>query len=104
MKLKTLKDFENRTDKCSENCNCQCHSSLDRGCDDCNEDNLLFDELKQEAIKHIKELTKKMDSFVRWDDGVIEETEGSYPVYPVKTQGKIDWIKDFFNIKKEDLK
>ena len=59
---------------------------------------VIISDLKQEAIKHIKQLTKEYDAWYR--QPIIKCGDFT----PLKLLSKIDWIKHFFNLSKEDLK
>ena len=90
MKLKTLKDLETEHEKYSY------------------EDSLVTgDELRQEAIKHIKELRSGKLINIGYDEILkykvkvisIDKPMGKVEVFHIVT-----WIKHFFNITEEDLK
>ncbi len=87
IKLKTLKDF---------------YLSNDPQFDD-NPLCLTDDNLKQEAIKHIKELTK--DGYDRCPKITITGEQGQLMKAMIKSESSLvaDWIKHFFNITEEDL-
>lgn len=78
MKLKTLKDLEKEHEKYTY------------------EDSLVTgDELRQEAIKHYKDLRD-----------YVNKRHGAH-AYSLTTRqmaGAMDWIKYFFNISEEELK
>ncbi len=99
MKFKTLKDFDSRIRKCEDNCNCLCHSHSGTGCDDCNEDNLLFDDLKQEAIKIYKQI-EKARTHEEFEEIFGEGMIGDNVAEPAAI---IMFIEKFFNITEEDL-
>ena len=80
MKLKTLKDFAAN----SEDLKIRETYAIER--------ETMIKELKQEAIKWIKELENQ-----------ICEPNG-YCEHYIDISGTLDWIKNFFNITEEDLK
>ena len=73
--LKTLKDFR-----------CQAEHCCDR--DNCNNQSIKVDNLRQEAIKWIKELSLIKESVMSQD----------------YRDGKMDMLRAFFNITEEELK
>lgn len=85
MKLKTLKDL-----------NCDCSNQF---CD-----LIPVDKLRQEAIKHIKELTK--EGYNRTPNITITGKTGEVMKGLVTSESSMvaDWIKWFFNITEDDLK
>ena len=78
MKLKTLNDLDKGT--------CECE----------NEDMISYLELKEEVIKWIKQFEEDKKECIcsACDEGIG----------PCQIDFLINWIKDFFNITKEELK
>ena len=92
MRLKTTKDLVSWT------CECNCVTFDGEVCRNCGKSNIKygeidFNDLKQEAIKHIKDA-----------EYFIENPERDEPCYEAQLRDRINWIKHFFNITEKDLK
>ena len=84
MKLQTLKDLSDTTIECETGC-----------FDDSKYPYVYLKDLKQEAIKWIKELTEQ---------GILGNLDSQDRHYEnMGRKAKIEWIKHFFNITEEDL-
>ena len=61
--------------------------------------NAVFFDLRKEAINHIKELKSYLNTH---SFGTVNQNFTEFN--RAYAEGKIDWIKYFFNIKEEELK
>jgi len=89
MELQTLKDLSDTTIECETGC-----------FDDSKYPYVYLKDLKQEAIKWIKELEKEPKVFME----PIKGLEEFCATYDGETSNVINWIVKFFNITEEDLK
>lgn len=63
------------------------------------------EELRQGATKHIEKLQRRIDELYRLSYYVDGPTANKYKKWIYQNQSVINWIKEFFNIKKEgDIK
>lgn len=96
MNLKTLKDFESESMTLESNgfmeCS-ECGKSKFKGSVSLYAKSTLT-QLRQEAIKHIKKLNTSVERGKRLHSINIQK----------RAEGKIDWIKSFFNITEEELR
>lgn len=104
MKLKTLKDFD--CQHCNDGCDgfpCKAHTRHEHHV-------VNSEDLKQEAIKHIKELDAPLKR-IREEPQAHEsfqiqlmENNGVAPAWFTRSYDQILWIQHFFNITQEDLR
>jgi len=98
MKLKTLKDIK---EEFRNDCVAKDYT-----------ESVMINKLRQEAIKHFKDLRKRFNKakakvkiFENEKVWIIEQVDlnDNYQVECIKTANQMEWIKKFFNLTDKDL-